>query len=169
LTGRLYVRLRITTDTLTDDPNTDVDERSLGPASDGEVEDYAIPLPALAVTLSWFLAEQDGGAVHFRWQTATETGTAGFNILAITDGGPVQMNTELVESKAIDSVEPLDYAFTATTTATSFLLQEVEITGAQNNHGPFEIGVEYGSYTDSNPIDLEDDGWTIFLPFVTGR
>ena len=116
----------------------------------------------LPVTLSWFKAERNGETVDFRWQTATETGTAGFNILAVTESGTVQLNETLIPSQVIDSVEPLDYSFTAVTDATSFLLQEVEITGVTNNHGPFALGVEVGSR-------IDDDEHQIWLPFVTVR
>lgn len=47
------LRLRLTTDALVDDPGTPgVDERSLGAASDGEVEDHLVEVvaPALAIT-----------------------------------------------------------------------------------------------------------------------
>ena len=41
----------------------------------------------LAVTLNWFLAEPDGDVVNFQWQTGSETGTAGFHLLAKTADG----------------------------------------------------------------------------------
>jgi hypothetical protein len=44
-TGTTYARFRLTTQPLTDDPGTPaVDERSIGVASDGEVEDYQVML-----------------------------------------------------------------------------------------------------------------------------
>ena len=42
--GTTFMRFRITTDVLTDDPNTDIDERTLGYASNGEVEDHTIEI-----------------------------------------------------------------------------------------------------------------------------
>ena len=118
--------------------------------------------PTVAVTLGWFLATTQRDAVSFAWQTATETGTAGFNILAVTESGMVQLNETLIPSQAIDSVEPLDYRFSAVTSATSFMLQEVEITGAINNHGPFLLDVGYGSRIDG-------DAHQVWLPYVTSR
>lgn len=48
-TGTTFARFRITTDGLVDDGGTgDVDERSLGSASDGEVEDYSLTMQAPA-------------------------------------------------------------------------------------------------------------------------
>ncbi len=51
--GTTYARFRLTTDSLSDDVNTaEVDERSLGAASDGEVEDYQLVItPATAEVL----------------------------------------------------------------------------------------------------------------------
>ena len=116
----------------------------------------------LVVTLGWFLAERDGDRVDFRWQTATESGVAGFNMLAVTDNGTVQLNEALIPSTVIDSVTPTDYAFSAATDATSFVLQEVEISGAITNHGPFTIGVESGAY---NEVD-DADSHKIWLPLM---
>jgi uncharacterized repeat protein (TIGR01451 family) len=42
------MRLRLTTDALVDDGATPVDERALGSASDGEVEDHVVVVPVLA-------------------------------------------------------------------------------------------------------------------------
>ena len=42
--GLTYIRFRITTDTLFDDLNTPIDERSFGFASNGEVEDYSMEI-----------------------------------------------------------------------------------------------------------------------------
>ena len=116
----------------------------------------------LVVSLGWFLAEAHGDRVDFRWQTATETGTAGFNILAVTERENIQLNESLISSTVIDSVEPTDYAFSAATDATSFLLQEVEITGSLHTHGPFTIGVESGAYSS---VDATDS-YQIWLPLL---
>ena len=114
---------------------------------------------ALAVSLGWFLAERDGDTVDFRWQTATETGTAGFNVLAESDGGTVQLNTELIPSPVIDSVEPTDYQFSLVTDATQFYLQEVEISGLINELGPFDLGQAYGVRTTSSNGVLTPTLW----------
>ncbi len=47
-----YARLRLTTDVLTDDGTTQVDERSIGLASDGEVEDYVVETVKSVYTLT---------------------------------------------------------------------------------------------------------------------
>ena len=53
----------------------------------------------LAVTLSGFLAERSGDIVEFHWQTATETGMAGFNLYAESAGEHLRPNTELIPSE----------------------------------------------------------------------
>ena len=91
------------------------------------------------VTLGWFLAARsgDGAAVDFRWQTATESGTAGFNLLAAgADGARTRLNPALIQSPAIDSVEPLDYGYQAATDSTSFFLEELSIDGKSANSVP---------------------------------
>jgi uncharacterized repeat protein (TIGR01451 family) len=99
--GSTYARFRITTDALSDNASTPtVDERSIGSASDGEVEDYAVTIAtaskAKLILVKRITAIKDGvtGAVtnysgsvadlnlidlanyqHCNWPTAT--GTAG--------------------------------------------------------------------------------------------
>ncbi|MCO6451000.1 MAG: DNRLRE domain-containing protein [Caldilineales bacterium] len=57
-----YVRLRITSDVLTDVGATPVDERALGQASDGEVEDYAVEIdaPSMIGNQVWHDLDGDG-------------------------------------------------------------------------------------------------------------
>jgi hypothetical protein len=118
----------------------------------------------LAVTLGWFLAERNGASVNFRWQTATETGTAGFHVLAATDdGNTVQLNQKLIPSLVIDSITPTDYAFNAVTDATGFYLEEMGVDGGVTRHGPFELGVEYGAYALPGNVEVRP---AVFLPVV---
>ena len=69
-----------------------------GEVINGEVEDYQGEYGTLAVTPSYFLAEQQGDMVDFNWQTATETATAGLILLAVVDGGLIPLNSELIPS-----------------------------------------------------------------------
>ncbi len=101
----------------------------------------------MAVTLGYFLAEQDGDRVRFTWQTATESGTAGFNLLAESDGELVQLNDELIPSKVIDSVEVTDYSYEATSAATVFYIEELEVSGKTDRIGPFVLGIPSGVHT----------------------
>ncbi len=120
--------------------------------------------PPLAVTIGWFSSEEKDGQVHFRWQTLTESGTAGFFILAATDGEPTPLHDDMIPSTAIDSVEPLDYVFSAVTPAKQFYLQEIEISGQISEHGPYELGHEYGTYVVAKQTDKLV---TIWLPTIS--
>ncbi len=118
----------------------------------------------VAVTLGWFLAQRNGDVVEVRWQTATETGTAGFHVLAATDdGNTVRLNQELIPSPVIDSITPTDYAFTAVTDATLFYLDEVGVDGGVTRHGPFELGMDYGAYSLPGNVEVRP---AVFLPVV---
>ena len=56
--GTTYARFRLTTNSLSDDGNTaDVDERSIGSASNGEVEDYRIAIANTPVNTSAFTCD----------------------------------------------------------------------------------------------------------------
>ena len=117
----------------------------------------------LAVSLGWFLAEANDDRVDFRWQTATETGTAGFNLLAVTANGNGQLNEALIPSTVIDAVTPTDYAFSAVTHAASFLLQEVKVSEGTRHHGPFTIGIESGAHAGSGGSGDN----RVWLPLIT--
>lgn len=118
----------------------------------------------LVVTLNWFLAEADGDVVDFQWQTGSETGTAGFHILAkIADGSVAQLNDELIPSSVIDSVAPTRYSFSTVTDATVFFLQEVGVNGSVVMHGPFELSEPSGVYL---PQDDEPVSPAIWLPML---
>ena len=144
--------------------------RFSGTAQDDTPYKVATADGPLAVTLSYFHAQADGETVEFTWQTATETGTAGFNLLAVTEAGLVQLNHELIPSPVIDSVTPTDYAFEAAieaiSGATRFILQEVGIDGRVIEHGPFDLGSEHGSADGPNDVEMTSRVW---LPMVAGE
>ena len=117
----------------------------------------------LAITLAWFFAEQVDRITNIRWQTATETGTAGFNILVLIENSKVHLNSDLIPSKGIDSVEPIDYSFSATTDASLFYLQEVNLDGNVDESGPYELGVDYGIRIPIGNVELHPMIW---LPIV---
>ena len=136
---------------------------STGAAENGEVEDYIIDNTTLSITISYFLAERDGDTVNFVWQTATETGVAGFNLFAETNGDLVQLNDELIPSPVIDSVTPTDYSYEAVTSATTFYIEEVSIAGSTDRLGPFTLGMPAGAHVDVDvaPIPF------IWLPMIS--
>ncbi len=81
-----YMRLRLTTDDLVDDAATAVDERALGVAADGEVEDHAVTVlhRELSVAKSTtFTADSRAGDTVEYTVTVTNTGDA-----AYTDAAP---------------------------------------------------------------------------------
>ena len=121
----------------------------------------------LAVTLSYFLATPSGDGVHFAWSTASETGNAGFNLYAETEAGRQRLNAELIPSAVIDSVEPQDYAYEATGAAGKiFTIELIDISSHSDLHGPFALGVAYGSRVDANPAE---QGNQLYLPSVQNR
>ncbi len=125
----------------------------------------------LAVTLGWFLAERNGENVDVRWQTATETGVAGFHLLAVTQSGNQRLNADLIPSTVIDSVTPTDYQLAVQTDATHFLLQQVGIAGDVTEMGPFELGVAFGDRSEAEPSGPGENrpdaaGRRIYLPLI---
>ncbi|MCB0044107.1 MAG: pullulanase-type alpha-1,6-glucosidase [Caldilineaceae bacterium] len=109
---------------------------------------------SLSVSLGYFLAQADGDQVRFVWQTVTESGIAGFHLLADEADGLRRLNETLIPSAVVDSLEPRRYEFTATTTATRFYLVESTVEGATREYGPYDIGMSYGSYSGNRSIYL---------------
>ncbi len=145
-------------------PVNGLDQRSfIRPAGSCDIGAFEFDA-TVAVTLGWFLAERSGDEVEIRWQTVTESGTAGFNLIGQSATGRTQLNAALIPSPVIDSLEPTDYSFTATTDATVFYLQELEIDGGMNEHGPFSLGEAYGIRAQD---DVDADAMELFLPLIT--
>ena len=153
-------------------PVNGLDQRSVNrPQGSGcDIGAFELATP-LAVTLGWFLAERNGATVDVRWQTATENGTAGFHLLAVTESGNQRLNADLIPSTVLDSVAPTDYQMTVQTDATQFLLQEVGIAGDVTEMGPFELGVAVGVRSETESSGPEANGPEatsprIYLPLI---
>ncbi|MCB0046659.1 MAG: DUF11 domain-containing protein [Caldilineaceae bacterium] len=117
----------------------------------------------LGVTLGYFLAQSSADGVSIEWQTATETGIAGFHLWGEVNGEMQRLNETLVPSKVIDSVQPTDYSVTLATEATVFYLTVVSLDGSTEQEGPFELGIPAGSYTSNEPAV---QSYEIYLPYT---
>ncbi|MCB9138762.1 MAG: right-handed parallel beta-helix repeat-containing protein [Caldilineaceae bacterium] len=117
----------------------------------------------LGVTIGYFHATRSGDGVDFVWQTATESGVAGFTLYAELDDEMAVLTTEMIPSVVIDSITPTGYYYRATTAATLFYLDEQKLDGSVIQHGPFVLDEVYGDYALPGNIDLQP---TQFLPLV---
>lgn len=126
----------------------------------GEVEDYQFPINSngittTPVTLSYFVANRNGNTVVFKWSTATETGNAGFNLYVKDGDDLLPINDSVIPSKVVDSLENQDYTYTASVNGDLFVFEDVSLTGETRQHGPFEIGKEYGAVIEGQLVNLE--------------
>lgn len=139
------IRLRLSTD-----PSffSDASPPShLGAASDGEVEDHAIPINTLPVTLAGFNAVRlNAQELAVRWSVATEAGSIGYRILqGSTDGTLHPLNPELIVATGVDSLLPQLYSATLNSSSNSPLyLEELSSHGRTERFGPYEIGAVSG-------------------------
>ena len=116
--------------------------------------DSCIDTDITPVTLSYFNAAAEGSGIRFEWSTATETGNAGFNLYAKTEDGKKLINNNLIPSKSVDSLSPLDYQTTIENSdADSFYISDVDLKGKEKFHGPFALDKEYGQKTVVEKID----------------
>jgi hypothetical protein len=105
------------------------------------------------VTLSYFLAKKQGSNVNFSWSTETETGNVGFNLYVENKGLPTLINSQLIPSKVIDSLDRQDYFFSTKLNGTVFYIEDVSVLGETYRHGPFQIGRKFGAQLSANPVD----------------
>lgn len=106
------------------------------------------------VTLSFFQASQAGEVLVVDWTTSRETGNVGFNLYTETGNGRQRLNSELIPSKGISSLKPLDYHFELTGfTGGTIYIEDVDLFNRTRQHGPFELGKAYGKRADLAPVD----------------
>ncbi len=74
--GDSYARFRLTSDTLTDDGTSDIDQRSFGSASDGEVEDYPVTIELAGIYDYGDAPDGNSGTGTGNYQTTSSDGGA---------------------------------------------------------------------------------------------
>ncbi len=149
--SNVYMRLRASESPL------DINDYE-GTIVNGEVEDYWFTFTSggvtTPVTLSYFRAERQGTGVVFDWSTATETGNVGFNLYVAKGKEKTLINSQLIPSKVIDSLEVQNYSYSAQLNGSVFYIEDVSILGETELHGPFVLGRAYGARLTNAPINL---------------
>ncbi len=109
------------------------------------------------VSISFVMAElraNDEQAVI--WQTQTEAGNLGFNILVADRNGEAlqQLNPELIPSKSINSVITQDYEFPTSfdLSQSEFYIQDVDVYGNLTNNGPYQFYGKHGKKVAKRPL-----------------
>ncbi len=106
------------------------------------------------VSLAFFSATRDGDQVNFTWTTATEAGNAGFNLYVQTATGREKVNSKLIRSRGVNSLQPQDYAYQGTVSAGDvFFIEEVSVLQEKQAYGPFETGQPAGERLTVDKID----------------
>ena len=127
----------------------------MGTATDGEVEDYYYAPGDLPVTLNAFsTAGVAGGEVTVRWQTASETDNAAFEVRGLVDGRWEALG-ELVQSRGMSSALPQSYEVRLAAPAglTAVQLVDYDTRGRHERFGPFSLGESYGEVQPVRKID----------------
>ncbi|MCA9993888.1 MAG: DUF3372 domain-containing protein, partial [Anaerolineales bacterium] len=128
---------------------------STGGATTGEVEDMSWGFSTLPVTLSYVQATRQGPVTRFTWQTATESGTVGFNLIGINDDGTlVPLHKHPVWATGLATTRPQDYTLAVGGwRGTRFYLEDIGIRGEVQRHGPFVVGTPSGRAIELSTID----------------
>jgi len=91
-----------------------------------------------------------------QWTTQTEVANLGFKLYGRIEGEWVQLNDSLVLGLG-DSVSTQRYEFVVNSDATVFAISDVDLTGKETLHGPYQLGTEYGGVSDRKVIDWESE------------
>ncbi|HNW59413.1 MAG TPA: FlgD immunoglobulin-like domain containing protein [bacterium] len=114
-----------------------------GPAPDGEVEDYLVPVYT-PVELSSFSAAMMDGAVVLQWETQSESDNLGFNVYRSTEeqGLFSQINTRMIPG-AGSSASAHNYRYVDNTAAAGqvyyYQIVDIATNGTMQWHGPVMV------------------------------
>jgi hypothetical protein len=146
-------RFRITTDWASSAAATPT-----GPASDGEIEDFLMDGDTgVPVTLASFSSSSNRGMIEARWSTSSELGNVGFMLYGEDRRGQWRpLLSELKLSEKMDSDGPQSYIVQVRNPgAQRLFLEDVDVFGRTELHGPFEIGQHFGHEPVLHPIDWD--------------
>ena len=168
--GNSYVRLRLTSDAIADDGNTaELDERSIGSVSDGEVEDYPVTIEVSAIydygdapdtspntgTGDYQTTSTNGGAAQVVIDEAGQVLSLGSEIDA--DNGSLQGSNALADDNdgaPPDDEDGVDSFPTLTTTQG----QTYTVTVSARNNVPAVPAYLVGFIDFNRDGDFEDEG-----------
>jgi len=126
--------------------------------SGGGVEATIIALEdiaALPIVLGQFSSTIVGETIVIEWQTQTEVGNLGFNLYGKFGDEWRRLNEDVIPGQG-DSVEIIDYSFTAQSGAVALAISDVDARGEEELHGPFIVGNTYGAQTQRKTTDWSD-------------
>lgn len=108
------------------------------------------------VTMAFADSQTHEEGTLFEWVTQTETGNLGFEIQIHTGRGWETIDTGLIPSASIDSMEPNEYAFFAEGLFVDrYRLVDVAVDMKKRYHGPFKTGQAYGKRYEAEAIDWD--------------
>ncbi|HOC25213.1 MAG TPA: FlgD immunoglobulin-like domain containing protein [bacterium] len=116
-----------------------------GPAPDGEVEDYLVPVYTPVEMSSFFAAAMDG-AVVLQWETQSETSNLGFNVYRATEEGGIfsQINLRMIQG-AGSSASAHRYRYVDETAEAGkvyyYQIVDIAADGQMQWHGPVMVEV----------------------------
>ena len=122
----------------------------------GPLCDVGVPIDVAAivpVTLAQVSSTLSANSVAIVWQSASETGTLGFNIVDSDSTTRRALSNEMIAARGHYSVAPERYEATINSTPSEFWIEEVDFDGKRSRFGPFTVGKPYGETVVTTPID----------------
>ena len=107
------------------------------------------------VTISSVDSRQEQSGLTVQWTTAMEKANAGFNIYGNIEGNWVKLNEQMIPSRVVNAEEPQTYtASFPQAVANQILVEDIDITGRGQRHGPFVVGQKHGAEPHLKRVDL---------------
>lgn len=133
-------------------PTSTLEATYSDPNDPGPVQDVVTnPVTVNAFSTDW---DRVSGEWIVRWSTATEAGNIGFNLYSLNGTQLQKLNVQPIPSKVVDSVEDTHYEYRAKVQiGDALVLEDVDVFGSRQSHGPFEREKAYGG---SQPISTID-------------
>jgi hypothetical protein len=130
--------------------------------------EYGTFMDPTLIELVSFAAVVEADGVLVEWQTASEVECSGFNLVRTVGGDTVQLNATLIPGRG-GPTQGASYAYrdvdVTPGTVYSYMLEDVDVRGRANRHGPVVVGVG-NAPTSVGVLGLSTGGASIILPLL---
>ena len=116
---------------------------------------FCVDPATVPVTIGSVEARQEGSDLAVEWYTTMEKANAGFNLYGNVGGAWTRLNANLIPSHLVDAEEPQHYTQLFPAIATDrILIEDLDIRGRPQRHGPFEVGRRHGAEPQGQRVDV---------------
>ena len=116
---------------------------------------FCVNAAMVPVTIASVNSRQEESGLSVEWTTTMEKANAGFNIYGDINGVSTKLNETLIPSHVVDAEEPQSYAAHFPRVVTNqIVLEDIDIRGRGQRHGPFVVGEKHGAAPKVKRVDV---------------